>query len=98
MQRLHRSFTNTLELTATRTSAASYSNDSPFWKNRKRKKLIQQINVQEIFFAVFDSSLFVDCQVPVSTYNLKISPETGLSSQQYKCAECRKQIGLTSEF
>lgn len=34
-------------------------------------------------------------KVSISTYNLSISPETGLASQQYKCAECRKQIGLT---
>lgn len=33
-------------------------------------------------------------KVSVSTYNLSICPEPGLSSQQYKCAECRKQIGL----
>lgn len=34
-------------------------------------------------------------KVSVSTYNLDICPEPGLSSQQYKCAECRKLIGLT---
>lgn len=34
-------------------------------------------------------------KVSVSTYNLSICPETGLSSQQYKCAECRKQIAST---
>lgn len=34
-------------------------------------------------------------KVSVSKYNLRICPETGMSSQQYKCAECRKQIGLT---
>ncbi|KAJ7374667.1 Differentially expressed in FDCP 8 [Desmophyllum pertusum] len=34
-------------------------------------------------------------KVSISTYDLRICPETGLSSQQYKCAECRKQIRLT---
>lgn len=46
----------------------------------------------------FVRGCFYDCQVSVSTYNLDICPEPGLSSQQYKCAECRKLIGLTREL
>ena len=37
-------------------------------------------------------------QISDASYILRICPEAGLSSQQYKCAECRKRISLSSKL
>ena len=81
-------------------TSSKFGQRLPVMKNQRRNlpKLEMDKGFKLIIFKVYCLSWCFSWQVSVTTYNLSICPETGLSSQQYKCAECRKQIGLTSEY